>query len=119
MPQFKFKPCPFCGGEDVVIKRNSSPILPESIRRFNYTWIVCCYSCGLILPHDSREQVITAWNKRTDDKIISKMKQYGFSHDEKYPAVLWVEKLVFEWRRMRNNLDSQRKLIQHLTKPTN
>lgn len=53
MPELK--PCPFCGGEAVV-------------RAFTISrsFVVCCEDCpiGFLVPYDSEEEAVEAWNTR-------------------------------------------------------
>ena len=50
------KPCPFCGGEDVIITEYDAVVV-----------FVQCDNCCATFPHfDSKEEAITAWNRRAD-----------------------------------------------------
>lgn len=58
-------PCPFCGGEDIVVVDNSDPNTGEQ------DWLICCGNCGsaFIASNDAmpvtRGELIERWNSRT------------------------------------------------------
>ncbi|MBQ8089774.1 MAG: Lar family restriction alleviation protein [Pyramidobacter sp.] len=64
----KLKPCPFCGGNKIVIKRiHNSPW--QKIHFFE------CDSCGAVVSfrgpnvlHPEPESVFSAWNRRAEVK---------------------------------------------------
>ena len=51
----KFKPCPFCGGTNIIIGLASDT---------GYSWCVTCSDCWSRTGPMSREKAITAWNSR-------------------------------------------------------
>ena len=58
MPQFKFKPCPFCGGEEITI-HHIKRVVKEAD-----TWRVGCVSCGVGSEENSYQEAVEFWNKR-------------------------------------------------------
>ena len=56
MPDVKLKPCPFCGGEAVLMGAE-------------YLWYVECLKCGT-QSGDSAKRYLSArrWNRRTDGR---------------------------------------------------
>ena len=61
MPQFKFKLCPFCGGEEIRI-HHIKRVVKEAD-----TWRVECVSCGVHSEENSYQKAVEFWNKRFFD----------------------------------------------------
>ena len=60
MPE-KLKPCPFCGGEDIIMCREETFIRGYYCR---------CKSCGCRTMHFSKEEyVLTTWNRRAESDL--------------------------------------------------
>ncbi|MBQ7215217.1 MAG: Lar family restriction alleviation protein [Synergistaceae bacterium] len=56
MTTYCYKPCPFCGCEQV-----SSALMP------NMKWIIGCLDCGVrTKEHDSLLEAAETWNRRAD-----------------------------------------------------
>jgi len=58
MPQVKFKPCPFCGGEEIKIDHIARVVKEAD------TWRVGCASCGVGSEERSYQETINFWQKR-------------------------------------------------------
>jgi|GEM_PF-1410696 len=65
MPELK--PCPFCGGEPILnhieahthhLTFDGKPLMPD----YPGSWTIECCDVGMI--KDTREEVVTAWNRR-------------------------------------------------------
>ena len=58
---YELKPCPFCGGEALVVEHPFSPQMS--------TYGVECLSCGVMTPSNYIAKVgaIGAWNRRSDE----------------------------------------------------
>lgn len=60
-------PCPFCGGEAKIFKRQAHDTTPEP--RHTLYWYVCStYGCGVGLNHGewSEQRALEKWNKRAN-----------------------------------------------------
>ena len=57
MSEQKLKPCPFCGGEAMVVK-------------MGYPHFVYCTSCGAKVHKWDIERSVDAWNRRSIDADI-------------------------------------------------
>ena len=70
-------PCPFCGGEDQVVKHSN-----------RWGWFVSC-ACTAVGPgKKSREMAILAWNARQEPKQTTLSDLYGiWSDDKEVPRV--------------------------------
>ncbi len=66
MPQFKFKPCPFCGGEEIKVDHIKRVIKEAD------TWRVGCISCGIGSEENSYKEAVEFWNKRIWPDINAK-----------------------------------------------
>lgn len=54
------KPCPFCGGEAVILKADQYHVFPD-------TYYVSCTKCTAgVGPLDTEAEAIEAWNRRTE-----------------------------------------------------
>ena len=69
MPELK--PCPFCGGEPILnhiephshhLTFDGKPLMPD----YPGSWTIECCDVGMI--KDTREEVVTAWNRRALSK---------------------------------------------------
>ena len=61
----KLKPCPFCGGEAVVVRAKSTSYFKREV-----PYKVKCGHCPCALAYTffkSKEQAIAAWNRRAND----------------------------------------------------
>ncbi|HJV75401.1 MAG TPA: DUF551 domain-containing protein [Noviherbaspirillum sp.] len=81
-------PCPFCGGAPVLhhieqhshnLMLNGQPIMPDHPG----SWTIECCDVGMI--KDTRDQVVTAWNKRSglvvsDEQIVKTLADHGIGH---------------------------------------
>lgn len=57
MEKTELKPCPFCGGENIVLTSHHEVIV-----------FVQCEDCYATFPHfDSLEEAVSAWNRRAGD----------------------------------------------------
>ncbi len=54
----ELKPCPFCGSKNIRIWDNDN-ILP---------WVQCNDCLTSIATRETREEAITAWNRRANDE---------------------------------------------------
>lgn len=55
------KPCPFCGGEAIILKA-------DQYHQFPNTHYISCRDCTAgIGPLDTEAEAIEAWNRRADD----------------------------------------------------
>ena len=64
----ELKPCPFCGGEAVILKADQYHVFP-------YSYYVSCTKCTVGLgPLDTEAEAIEAWNRRaaTDKNVGDK-----------------------------------------------
>ena len=55
----KLKPCPFCGGEVIVVYQS-----------FGGIYMIVCNKCGMLLSNkakDTRKHLIEAWNRRESE----------------------------------------------------
>ena len=57
----KLKPCPFCGGENIIIDRDDGWENMDT----NPDWNVFCRDCTATITECTREKAIAAWNKRS------------------------------------------------------
>ncbi len=67
--QTKLKPCPFCGGTDIMIKDEGN---------WSYIWCGDCLMASWQREACSVDDNVEAWNKRT---IITKHDKYMFNGD--------------------------------------
>ena len=53
----ELKPCPFCGGQNI------------NIRKGKYAWNIECYNadCGAYITKVLKQTAIEAWNRRAED----------------------------------------------------
>jgi len=72
MPQFKFKPCPFCGGEEIKIDHVKRTI--EIIKEAD-AWRVECVSCGASREENNHKEAMEFWNKRKWPDINEKKRE--------------------------------------------
>ncbi len=70
MPETKLKPCPFCGGEAMIIKRKSNAAGSKFVYR-----VQCCADeedgCSCIPKtwnYYTKEEAIEAWNRRAENE---------------------------------------------------
>ena len=64
MSEAKLKPCPFCGGTNIVIHRDDGIVAQRlEIERYR----LCCKDCAAQLYRGTKEEVIEAWNRRVKD----------------------------------------------------
>ena len=54
------KPCPFCGGEDIIVQELQPYMGDEN------NWRVLCVGCGCDIQRETKETVISAWNTRVE-----------------------------------------------------
>lgn len=65
MKETELKPCPFCGGEANLVKRKFKTGFYPS----GGTYYVHCKQCLITTqPRRKAEDVIEAWNRRTDNE---------------------------------------------------
>lgn len=61
----EFKPCPFCGGDDIRSDRH--PRVGRGEHAGEDVWTMCCYACGASFPGRYRKELLVeAWNRRHD-----------------------------------------------------
>lgn len=77
MPTNELKPCPFCGGEAVIVEVKDNP--PETIA------IQCKSGCCISVHHKWMEEnvLIEAWNTRAERTCTFSVYQSG---DEHFPT---------------------------------
>ncbi len=74
----ELKPCPFCGGKAVVVKRLNKA-------RQN-AWKIACVDCPIQIVGQKRGSLIELWNTRTPpagDDLLLKLNSFGFPLIEK------------------------------------
>lgn len=90
----ELKPCPFCGGSEILITRH--PGAGNGIyHRGEDVYSMCCYQCGATFPNRyRRELLVEAWNRRTPSLPASA---------EGGEAIDFVQELYSELRHQVNN----------------
>ena len=65
----EWKPCPFCGSDDLVMSGREVYAFMTGKRLEFYR--VKCDTCGAMVDNDFKdaEEAIEAWNKRADEKV--------------------------------------------------
>ena len=72
MSEVKFRPCPFCGGNDIRWDKHRNHNYrdwqhPSDVPEFSHIYSMCCYGCGATFPNRYRlELLIEAWNRRIE-----------------------------------------------------
>ena len=79
---YTVKPCPFCGNEARVIKKQSSAM-------------VCCNTCGASTTGRDREQALARWNNRTADAKIAELEAE-------------LKEAVFDYKRLNTDYEQLR-----------
>lgn len=67
----KLKPCPFCGGEAILIKHHN---------RFTEWWLVGCPKCHISQTGSENEfsfEAADKWNTRVGDDMMERMEDDG------------------------------------------
>ena len=65
------KPCPFCGGEALA----ASLFIGDSGDAGAIGWAVVCRGCGARVQDDTSEDAIAAWNTRTTDAELERLRE--------------------------------------------
>lgn len=60
----ELKPCPFCGGTDIVIHRDDG-LLAQRLNIWRYK--LCCQSCFAQFYRGTKGEIIEAWNRRAGE----------------------------------------------------
>lgn len=59
--KLKFKPCPFCGSDEIHVLHHDGNCLGESFTSYN----ICCMKCGGMTDFfDTPEKAARRWNRR-------------------------------------------------------
>lgn len=66
MSEIKLKPCPFCGGEAILLTCSRLYILEQNKGRR----AVFCVNddCGAVMYGSTQREAIDAWNRRTNNE---------------------------------------------------
>lgn len=65
----EIKDCPFCGKSSVHIEETR-------VDAETTWWGICCHDCGCqVSPRVSEQDAIAAWNTRTADKEIERLRE--------------------------------------------
>lgn len=65
----ELKPCPFCGGTEIVIQ-SISGIFPRSSYQRTYKYIQCRSCFAMTADYATKPKAIEAWNRRVDNGRI-------------------------------------------------
>lgn len=76
----KLLPCPFCGGEDVILHRHALPPSNRKPFRTSFKYFGYCRSCNSegthYVGHKNQENAIKAWNTHPlEDKLQADVKE--------------------------------------------
>ena len=74
----ELKPCPFCGGEAIIVNEATRKNVYEEAIKGTATG---CRNCGCQMFNRNRELAIKAWNKRVPQRTAT-MKVYDSFGDE-------------------------------------
>lgn len=62
----EIKPCPFCGGEDIIVRPAPKPFLGDYKR--TYKFAQCRYCLARTGEYGTEPKAIEAWNRRVQDE---------------------------------------------------
>lgn len=93
MSEVKLKPCPFCGGENIMLDKTKEDTLH----------LVVCRNCVAQVSGFTRDGAIRAWNRRKpmEDIVaeLEKRKSYNQMMLKKFPKMGTVENAIYKTQR--------------------
>ena len=60
----ELKPCPFCGGEAILVELTPTPYNDQLLTYYS----VGCIDCGIGFYENTEDEAIAAWNRRAEPK---------------------------------------------------
>lgn len=79
--EIELLPCPFCGGRGMIIE------LPLGV----HCRIVCSAGCGLLLVRDTEQEVVEAWNTRTETMELADLKARVERYERMEAKITYLE----------------------------
>ena len=83
----QFRPCPFCGGEEIKVDHIKRVVKDAD------TYRAGCVSCGVGSEENSHQEAVEFWNKRFDD--INRKEKIAFL-DIGFPGLSGCGKRIME-----------------------